>query len=589
LPSDIPARNLTGPFPDLGTSVTSLSPEFLALQALVAGRYVLERELGRGGMGVVYLAREVALDRPVAIKVLDRALARSPEQRERFLNEARTAAALAHPHIVPIHAVEAGADPPFFVMEYVDGESLGARLRRLGPVPVGDAVRILLETAWALGHAHARGVIHRDVKPENILLEDGSGRAVVTDFGIARRAAEAVSGASGTPRFMSPEQAAGAPPDARADVYALGRTAWFILSGGLPEDGAALPAATPDRLRTLLEQALDPDPDRRPSAGDAMAAALRDVRAGGGTLPVPLRRFAHEIESSGNDLATTVTAGLVSTAIFRLVVWDDLFGGIALGVVVALFGTLTIVRLGRFLTVTRDFIRQGYGHQAARVALAVAEQERAVLPALREPRWRRWLGALGLGAAGMAAVVLGTSTSSTIVGILGMGGGIAAVTAAVSRLWQSDAPGRGVWQRKIAGPVGALMFRVMGLGLTGARRPVAGEPTAVALGEGAQAAWAALAEGDRRRLAEVPSLVARLEARAARVRGAGETPADPARFTAAVTALETLRLDLWRLQAGAITAEDLTADLEAVRRIGEEIDAAMEGKRIVGEVLRSDP
>ena len=589
MPSDIPVRNFTEPFPNHGIAVTSPSPEFLALQALVAGRYVLERELGRGGMGVVYLAREVALDRPVAIKVLDRGLARSPEQRERFLNEARIAAALAHPHIVPIHAVEADADPPFFAMEYVDGESLGARVRRLGPVGVGDAVRILLETAWALGHAHARGVVHRDVKPENILIEDGTGRAVVTDFGIARRAAEVVSGASGTPRFMSPEQAAGASADARADVYALGRTAWFTLSGGLPEDGADLPAGTPERLDALLQQTLDPDPERRPTGGDAVAAALRDLRAGTGSLPVPLRRFAHEIESSGNELATTVTAGLVSTAIFRLVVWDDFFGGIALGVVVALFGTLAIVRLGRFLTVTRDFIRQGYGHQAARVALAAAEQERASVPALPEPRWRRWLGALALGTAGMVAVVLGTATSSTIVGILGMGGGIAAVTAAVSRFWQSDLPGRGVWQRKVAGPVGALMFRVMGVGLGGPRRPVAGEPTAVALGEGAQAAWAALVEDDRRRLAEVPSLVARLEARAVRFRGAGETPADPARFTAAVTALETLRLDLWRLRAGTITSDDLTADLEAVRRIGDEIDAAIEGMRIVGEVLRSDP
>jgi serine/threonine-protein kinase len=556
----------------------------------VAGRYVLERELGRGGMGVVYLAREIALDRPVAIKVLDAVLARLPDQRERFLAEARTAAGLAHPNIVPIHAVEADADPPFFVMEFVDGESLGARLRQRGPVALPDALRILQETAWALGHAHARGVVHRDVKPDNILLDAGANRAVVTDFGIARRTSEDVSGsAAGTPRYMSPEQAAGHPVDARADVYSLGRTAWTLLAGGFPEDGAALPPSIPARLGRIIARATAPGAEERFANGDELAAALREVRAGGGTLPVPLRRFAHEIEASGNELATTVTAGIVSTGIFRLIVWDDLFGGIAVSVVIAVFGTLTIVRLSRFLGAVRAFIRQGYGHEAARVAVTVAEQERLAVASHRSPRWQRWLAALGLGTIGIWAVRLSTVSSSVLIGILGMGVGIASLTAAVSRFWQSDRPGRGVWQRKIAGPVGRLIFRLMGIGLPKETRPVAGEPTAVALGRGAQAAWEALPEEDRRRLLDVPSLVSRLEARALLLRGAGDAPTDPARFASAVTALETLRLDLWRLQTGAITADDLTADLDAVRRVGEEIDAAVEGRRIVGEVLRSDP
>ena len=541
-------------------------------------------------MGVVYLAREIALDRPVAIKVLDAALAQSPEQRERFLAEARTAAALAHPNIVPIHAVEAAADPPFFVMEFVDGESLGARLRRVGALPLSDGLRILQEAAWALGHAHARGVVHRDVKPDNILLDAGADRALVTDFGIARRTTDEVSGsAAGTPRYMAPEQAAGVPVDARADVYALGRTAWALLAGGFPEDGASLPQGTSQRLTDILVRATAKAPAERFATGDELAAGLRDVRASAGALPVPLRRFAHEIEASGNELATTVTAGIVSTGIFRLIVWDDLFGGIAVGVVIAVFGTLTIVRLSRFLGAVRDFIRQGYGHEAARVALAVVEQERMSVTRRTSPRWQRWLAALGLGTIGIWAVRVGTSSSSTILGILGMGIGIASLTAAVSRLWQSDLPGRGVWQRKVAGPVGRLIFRLMGIGLSRETRPVAGEPTALALGRGAQAAWDALPEPERRQLLDVPSLIGRLEARALQLRGPGESPTDPARFASAVTALETLRLDLWRLQAGAITADDLTSDLDAVRRVGEEVDAAVEGRRVVGEVLRSDP
>src|SRR6266545_3273793 len=139
---------------------------FLDFQAAVAGRYSLERELGRGGMGIVYLARDLRLERVVAIKLLPPESAKGAAARERFLREARMAARLSHPNIIPIHAVEEIGDFVFFVMAFVDGDTLGARVRRNGALKASDAARVLREVAWALAYAHGQRVIHRDVKPE---------------------------------------------------------------------------------------------------------------------------------------------------------------------------------------------------------------------------------------------------------------------------------------------------------------------------------------------------------------------------------------------------------------------------------------
>src|SRR5216117_221562 len=185
---------------------------FLDFQSAVAGWYSLERELGRGGMGVVYLAREVRLDRPVAIKLLPPSKASDPHLRERFLREARLAAKLSHPNIIPIHAVEETGGFVYYVMAFVDGETLAHRVRTRGPLPSSEAARVLREVAWALAYAHGQGLVHRDVKPDNILIESATGRVLVADFGIAAALGNAsVDGVTGTPEVMSPEQILGKP------------------------------------------------------------------------------------------------------------------------------------------------------------------------------------------------------------------------------------------------------------------------------------------------------------------------------------------------------------------------------------------
>lgn len=267
------------------------------LKDALAPRYEVERELGRGGMAVVILGRDLRLERRVAIKVLLPELSASLGA-ERFLQEIRFAAALHHPHILAVHESGEAAGFLYYVMPYVEGESLRARLDREGELPLEDALRIAHEVGDALHYAHERDVVHRDVKPENILLSNG--HAMVADFGIAR-AIKAASGmrltetglAVGTPAYMAPEQAAaGERIDARADVYALGCVLYEMLAGEPPYRGAtpqrviaqhatapipsltAIRPAVPLAVEAVVTRALAKAPaDRFPNAR-AFAAAL---------------------------------------------------------------------------------------------------------------------------------------------------------------------------------------------------------------------------------------------------------------------------------------------------------------------------
>ncbi|HET9275017.1 MAG TPA: serine/threonine-protein kinase [Gemmatimonadales bacterium] len=289
--------------------MTDLRP---GLSEALAGRYAIERELGRGGMARVYLARDLKHGRRVALKVL------RPEVAEvigadRFVREIGILAQLAHPHVLPLHDSGAADGQLFYVMPYVEGETLRARLERERQLPVEEAVRIAGEVAGALAYAHGRGVVHRDIKPENILLE--AGHAVVADFGIARVINEtggritATGLAVGTPAYMSPEQASGdRSVDHRTDVYALGTVLYEMLAGETPHTGPTpqailartltetprplrrVRAEVPEPVDRVVRRALARSPaDRFATAaefGTALreaatgAAAMRPVRAG---------------------------------------------------------------------------------------------------------------------------------------------------------------------------------------------------------------------------------------------------------------------------------------------------------------------
>ena len=629
--------------------MTHPSPEFLELQAALAGEYSLQRELGRGGMGIVYLARDVQLDRDVAIKVLPSHLARTAESRERFVREARTAAGLSHPHIVSIHRVGEAGGFVFFVMSYIEGETLGERLRTRGPLPPVEAARVLREVAWALAYAHGRGIVHRDVKPDNILLEAATGRALVTDFGIAHGGTSVGPQTDpgkimGTAHFMSPEQATNESVDGRSDLYALGVVGYLAVSGRLPFESTNLPAllvrqvaepapsvlraapGLPPALGAAIDRCLAREPAGRFPDGEAMAAALAPAPDGRPALPPTLRAWL----SARNPLLVPYMG------------WSGMFG------------TLTLVNLGFWITGNRPdgpadiFLLAGIaslplfpivgfhlnqarrqfraGHTLAdlRTALQVSRRERAEVEAAaredEEPRSHRLLRIGTITSAAWLAVTFGLMIQGEFTGgQIGFGWflapivttmGLGALSNALDvqfiptkirdgwqmgirdRLWNSRA---GQWFAKRLGApeqsraVGAGAFRA----------------TEAALGVAAGELFAALPKAYREQLADLPATVAALEARAAEARAeldvvaalapAGSSDsaalerrraAAAARLAETVASLEGIRLDLLRLHAGASDLAPLTTLIDAARVLGEDVNRLADAQREVGAAVR---
>ena len=536
----------------------ALSSEFVALQQAVVGRYSLEGELGRGGMGIVFLARDVALDRLVAIKLLPPSQAAQPRLKERFLREARTAAKLSHPNIVPIYVVEEAAGLVFFVMAYVEGDTLGQRLRAKGPLGPAAGTRLLQEVAWALAYAHLRGIVHRDVKPDNILIEHGTNRAMVSDFGIAR-AGETSGGTAvgeiiGTAQYMSPEQASGDRVDGRSDIYSLGIVGFYALSGKLPFDSPEVPAllamqitmpapplstvapGVPAKAAQAIDKCLAKHPDDRWPTGEAFAESLAqstDVVRG---IPAPIRVWLTRGQAA-RPLLYLWSVALAEGA--GIILANGGSPAIPLGLLGVTWGVVLLNRVYR----TQQVLAVGYTVDDIRVALQQYIEHRKEELAFqydydREPPWWakaiRWttIGAIGVSITALVSA-FGISNPASLVRLgwiflgstaVGLGG------AFIGWIW----PGKKITSRRDAAlefrlklmnsPVGKFMAKLAAVGLKTRALPAPGShrPTELAIGMAADQIFESLPKESRKALRDLPNLVRRLEAEAQGMRAQAE-------------------------------------------------------------------
>jgi serine/threonine-protein kinase len=624
----------------------AIDATFVAFQEALTGRYSLERELGRGGMGVVYLAREVRLERSVAIKLLPPELAAHPPLRERFLREARTAARLSHPYIVPIHSVDDAGGFVYYVMAYVDGETLAQRVHARGPLPAHDVTRILREVAWALAYAHAQGVVHRDIKPANILLERGTERAMVLDFGIARLASVTgeteVGQVLGTPEYMSPEQACGEPLDGRSDLYSLGVVGYYALTGALPFTGSAQEVLAqqvtkappplagargiPRVLATTIEKCLAKQPAQRFATGEALADALAPALEKRNDVPVPLRVFLDR-----RRMAVLIAPLALGLSFLGSIIGTMQVGGVttphlALAVLV---GAFTIVAPAALLVGRlRQLLRHGYGADDIAAALRTSfdrrreefQYEFGAHPGTREKGFRA-LRVVGLGIAGGAigAALMHVQVPGVpLAPVALIGAYLALLGGIVSQKWKHLREGTQprfakFWQ----GPMGRGLVRVAGLRL-GPRAIPADRPTALGIAMSAESLYEGFPKDLRRELGDVPAVLRGLEAHARAIReridaldasitdaqsgaaaGAAVRTQDKLiedlraargvaeqRLQDVVTALETLRLDMLRLRAGAGGAESITQDLAGAQALSDDVDRLLAGRREVEQALR---
>jgi len=628
---------------------------FFALQEALAGKYSIEMELGRGGMGIVYLALDVRLDRPVALKVLPEHMARDPDLRARFLHEARTAAKLSHPNVVPIHSVDEVGDFVFFAMGYIAGQTLGERIRRGGPLSPSECTRVLREVGFALSYAHSQGVIHRDIKPDNILIEEGSGRALVADFGIAGIVDDsqevAEEGILGTVEFMSPEQASGGRLDYRSDIYSLGMVAYYALSGDLPFKSdsvrttlehvrntpvplvATVVPSAPRRLGRIVDTCLRKDPNDRFESADEFAQALEGVAAARKQVPVAVRTFLYDPIDLGGDAPAYTTLATMATfpmivAVIQVPETAFMFAVYAAFVVGApsvlvpprvrrlLASGNTIADLELGLRQDLEQRREEAPHRKQSTFSRIRSTLRKVSLAGLGGSWTLlWLIALGevLG----LPLPLNFGEISTL--LLAVGG-----VSAAGFVAGSIAPGPEEERRALKkaerrlqfwqGRLGRAIFKLSGAGLHKRIAEVRAthRPTELQIGLAAEALFESLSKDTRKRVGDVPAMVARLESDAQQLRESinllteaevttmprrSRFPADlremrekaEMQMSEVVAALETIRLELLRLTAGIGSVEGLTTHLLAAGEIGdnvarvmagiEEVEAALEPKR----------
>ncbi len=293
------------------------------IRRLFKDRFTIEQELGRGGMGAVYLARDISLDRPIALKVLPPEYAMDLALRERFLRETRTAASFSHPNIVPVHSVEEREGVLAYAMGFVEGESLAQRVANAGVLSTRELVRLLQDVGYALAYAHGRSVVHRDIKPDNIMIERATGRALLMDFGISRSITAAVAAVGltrvgevvGTPEYMSPEQSSGDVVDGRSDLYSLGLVAWFAATGETAITGettqkilvrqlteAVPPIATrrpdvPPALAGAIDRCTAKDPNDRFATAESLVDTIDAAQLATPDVPLPIRLFSNELDT----------------------------------------------------------------------------------------------------------------------------------------------------------------------------------------------------------------------------------------------------------------------------------------------------